>query len=169
MGFVPENQVRTRLPAGAKGSHQRGSATKRAVALGAILRRERRRSPRGAADVLHRLRCERRRSPQALPNPLPKPSTPIRCAGARRSNWSAPITGSTIRPCAVACSTSPGPWPSEPNGLRRNRSSPLEPVNLLCAVVMRRRLKTRGGSPENAIQPDVMGQAARRWHHRRGR
>ena len=55
--------------------------------------------------------------PQALPNPLPKPSTPTRCAGGRRSNWSAPITGSTIRPCAVACSNSPGPWPSEPNGL----------------------------------------------------
>src|SRR5712671_2327965 len=49
-------------------------------------------------------------------------------AGARRSNWSAPITGSTIRPCAVACSNSPGPWPSEPNGRRQNRSSTLEPA-----------------------------------------
>src|ERR1700738_4477296 len=62
------------------------------------------------------IRCERRRSPPALPSLRLKHLTPIRYAGARLSTWSAPITGSRIRPCAVACSSWPGHWPVEPNG-----------------------------------------------------
>ena len=57
--------------------------------------------------------------PAGLPSRRPKRSTPIRCAGAKRSSWSAPITGSTIRRCAAACSISPGRWPAAPNGSRR--------------------------------------------------
>ena len=42
--------------------------------------------------------------------------TPIRCAGARPSSWSAPIIGSTIRRCAAGFSISPRRWPAAASG-----------------------------------------------------
>ena len=56
--------------------------------------------------------------PAGFAEPAADSSIPIRCVGAKRLNWSAPITRSTIRPCAVACSNSPEHWPAEPSGRR---------------------------------------------------
>src|SRR6516225_9659159 len=44
------------------------------------------------------------------------PSIRIRCVGARRLNWSAPITRSTIRTCAAASSNSLEHWQAESSG-----------------------------------------------------
>jgi len=53
--------------------------------------------------------------PGGFAEPAPTLSIRIRYVGAKQLNWSARITRSTIRFCAVGCSNSPEHWPAGPN------------------------------------------------------